>query len=196
MNLKKFFTIAISTYALCLLAGASCSGEMVDPDKPAPTFQPLDLYPPIAAVATPQQITEAQALETTTTQPATTTTTAPALVPADTPCAEWADEAVAGGWPADPFLLIEVLSEAWSESRCLPIGPEGYGYDEYSRYWNGHDYGIMQINRPAHYAYVVELYGSVEALIDPVTNFNFAWRLYSELEAKGICGFKPWSRKC
>lgn len=194
MNLKRFFAIAISTYGLCFLFGAAFSGDPVDLSTPAPTFQPAELYPPIQQVATPQEIADAIALETTTTQ--TPTTTAPALVPADTPCAEWADEAVAGGWPADPFLLVELLSEAWSESRCLPIGPEGYGYDEYSKFWNGHDYGIMQINRPAHYKYVVELYGSVEALIDPVTNFNFAWRLYSELEARGVCGFKPWSRKC
>jgi hypothetical protein len=195
MNLKRFFAIAISTYGLCFLFGAACSGDPVDLSTPAPTFQLAELYPPIQQVATPQEIADAIALETTTTQ-TPTTTTAPALVPADTPCAQWADEAVAGGWPADPFLLVELLSEAWSESRCLPIGPEGYGYDEYSKYWNGHDYGIMQINRPAHYKYVVELYGSVEALIDPVTNFNFAWRLYSELEARGVCGFKPWSRKC
>ena len=195
MNLKKFFTIAISTYALCFLFGAACSGDPVDLSTPAPTFQPAELYPPIQQVATPQEIAQAQALETTTTQPATTTT-APAYVPADTPCAQWADEAVAGGWPADPFLLTELLSEAWSESRCFPIGPEGLGYDEYSHYWNGHDWGIMQINRPVHYEYAVELYGSFEALLDPVTNFNFAWRLYSELDAKGKCGFKPWSRPC
>lgn len=195
MNLKRFFAIAISTYGLCFLFGTAFSGDPVDLSTPAPTFQPAELYPPIQQVATPQEIADAIALETTTTE-TPTTTTAPALVPADTPCAQWADEAVAGGWPADPFLLVELLSEAWSESRCLPIGPEGYGYDEYSKYWNGHDYGIMQINRPAHYKYVVELYGSVEALIDPVTNFNFAWRLYSELDARGVCGFKPWSRKC
>lgn len=195
MNLKKFFAIAISTYALCFLFGAACSGDPVDLSTPAPTFQPAELYPPIQQVATPQEIAQAQALETTTTQPATTTT-APALVPADTPCAEWADEAVAGGWPADPELLTELLSEAWSESRCFPIGPKGFGYDEYSNYWNGSDWGIMQINRPVHYDYAVELYGYFEALLDPVTNFNFAWRLYSELEAKGKCGFKPWSRSC
>ena len=195
MNLKKFFAISISTYGLCFLFGAAFSGNPVDLSTPAPIFQPANTYPPIQQVATPQQITDAQALETTTTIPATTTTS-PAYVPADTPCAQWADEAVAGGWPADPSLLTELLSEAWSESRCFPIGPEGYGFDEYSKYWNGSDWGIMQINRAAHYKYAVELYGSFEALLDPVTNFNFAWRLYSELDAKGKCGFKPWSRKC
>lgn len=195
MNLKRFFTIAISTYALCFLIGAAFSTPETTQTAPAIT---TTKYPRIEQIFTPEQIRAAIELETTTTTqtPETTTTTPPALVPADTPCAQWADEAVAGGWPADPFLLVELLSEAWSESRCLPIGPEGYGYDEYSHYWNGHDYGIMQINKPAHQKYVVELYGSVEALIDPVTNFNFAWRLYSELEARGVCGFKPWSRKC
>jgi hypothetical protein len=192
VNLKKFFAIAISTYAMCFLIGAAFSSP--DPTNGPPIT--INQYPRIEQLFTHDEIRAAIELETTTTTEATTTTTAPALVPADTPCAEWADEAVAGGWPADPLLLVELLAEAWSESRCLPIGPEGYGYDEYSHYWNGHDYGIMQVNRPAHYKYVVDLYGSVEALIDPVTNFNFAWRLYSELEAKGVCGFKPWSRKC
>jgi hypothetical protein len=192
VNLKKFFAIAISTYVLLFVA----LGVF---DSPTPIDGPpitVNQYPRIEQLFTHDEIRAAVELETTTTTEATTTTTAPALVPADTPCAEWADEAVAGGWPADSSLLVELLSEAWSESRCFPIGPEGLGYDEYSHYFNGHDWGIMQINRPVHYDYVVQLYGSFDAIMEPVNNFNFAWRLYSELEAKGKCGFKPWSRKC
>jgi hypothetical protein len=123
------------------------------------------------------------------TTPATTTTTS-TLVPADVKCAEWADEAVAGGWPADDLqLLIDVLDEAWNESRCLPIGAD-------SPHFNGADYGIMQINRPTHEDYVVQLYGNFDEIVDPVTNFAFAWRLYSGTEARGLCGWKAWSRPC
>lgn len=176
---------------LCAAALTACGTAAHSAQTPAPT------QPNPTTTMTPTTTTST----TTTTLPptTTTTTTAPLLVPPGTPCAEWADEAVAGGWPNDPHLLTELLSEAWNESRCLPIGPAAayprFWPVDYSTYFNGYDYGIMQIN-VVHRAYATEVFGSMEALIDPVANFNMAWRLYSELEARGRCGFKPWSRPC
>ena len=172
------FAAVLCAAALTACSSTAHSAQPVNPTEPNPT-----------TTTTP------------TTLPPTTTTTTPAppLVPPGTPCEEWADEAVAGGWPNDPHLLTELLSEAWSESRCLPIGPAkaypNFWPVDYSQHFNGHDFGIMQVN-VIHRAYATEVFGSMEALVDPVANFNMAWRLYSELEAQGRCGFKPWSRPC
>lgn len=143
---------------------------------------------------------------TTTVAPAVTTTTPPTTVvpvtttvvtlpegfslptlPPSTPCQELADEALAGGWPWE--LLPEVLAEAYSESRCQNI-------TEDSDVFNGTDHGPMQINMRVHKDYVIMVFGSEEAIDIPVNNFHFAWKLYSDLDAKGICGFKPWTRPC
>jgi len=175
---------------LCAAALTACSSA-------ADSAQPVPLTEPNPTTT----MTPTTTSTTSTTLPPTTstTTTAPPLVPPGTPCEEWADEAVAGGWPNDPHLLTELLNEAWNESRCLPIGPASayprFWPVDYSKHFNGHDFGIMQIN-VVHRAYASDLFGSMEALVDPVANFNMAWRLYSELEAQGRCGFKPWSRPC
>ena len=175
---------------LCAAALTACSSA-------ADSAQPVTLTEPNPTTT----MTPTTTSTTSTTLPPTTstTTTAPPLVPPGTPCEEWADEAVAGGWPNDPHLLTELLSEAYQESRCLPIGPAkaypNFWPVDYSKHFNGHDFGIMQIN-VIHRAYASDLFGSMEALVDPVANFNMAWRLYSELEAQGRCGFKPWSRPC
>lgn len=166
-------------------AAVLCAAILTACGIPAATPDPIPTQPQPAI-----QLLPVETVPMTTIPLATTTTTTTTLVPADTPCAEWADEAVAGGWPADDtFLLTEVLSEAWQESRCLPIGAD-------SPHFNGSDYGQMQINRRTHHDYVVSLYGSWEKIVDPITNFGFAWRLYSETEARGGCGFKAWSRPC
>lgn len=168
---------AVLCAALLTACGTSVNATQPDQTQPDQTQPSTTLKPRNTVVIT---------------TPASTTTTS-TLVPADVKCAEWADEAVAGGWPADDLqLLIDVLDEAWNESRCLPIGPVG----PHSEHFNGHDYGLMQINRPVHEDYVVQLYGNFDKIVDPVTNFAFAWRLYSGTEAKGRCGWKAWSRPC
>lgn len=150
---------------------------------------------------------------TTTVAPVESTTTTTTIDPAETQltlealqyasnggkCPEWYIVAANAGWPSE--LLPDILDEAWNESRCLPIGPDSaypkyWAGDNYSKFWNGHDYGVLQINRAAHHVYVESLFGDMDALVDPANNFAFGWRLYSELEARGRCGFKPWSRKC
>ena len=68
--------------------------------------------------------------------------------------------------------------------------------DEYLRdSFNGHDWGIAQINEPVHRAYVEQVFNMPfeESMSDPTLNLRFAYLLYSELEAKGRCGWKPWS---
>jgi hypothetical protein len=143
---------------------------------------------------------------TTTVAPAVSTTTPPTTVvpvtttvvtlpegfslptlPLTVPCQELADEALAGGWPWE--LLPEVLSEAYSESRCQNV-------TENSPEFNGTDHGPMQINMRVHKDYAIMVLGSEEAINIPVNNFKFAWKLYSDLDEKGICGFKPWTRPC
>lgn len=151
-----------------------------------------------ATVVAPVEIERLDAIveTTTTTIPATTSTTTTTLLPLDwtpptlppsVPCQELADEALAGGWPWE--LLPDVLSEAYSESRCQNITEE-------SDVFNGTDHGPMQINMRVHKDYVIMVFGSEEAIDIPVNNFHFAWKLYSDLDEKGICGFKPWTRKC
>lgn len=165
----------------------------------------------------PTSTTTVAPATTTTVPPTTTTTTAPPPTPAQVaeaeylsrkwhPCAEWFATAVQAGWPI--HLVPDVLDEMHSESRCMPIGPErayptwwaGETVDPwgtpYWERWNRSDWGLMQINKATHEEYVVMLYGDMDAMVNPLHNLEFAWRLYSEREAKGKCGFKAWSRPC
>ena len=184
MRIAAVLCAAVLTACATAANGAPVSA----PTQPNPTITLNPVSTTMPPTTLPQTTTS------------TTTTVAPVLVPPGTPCEEWADEAVAGGWPNDPQILTKVLNIAWRESRCLPIGPASayptHYPTDYSKHFNGHDYGVMQVNRPAHEAYVVSLYGTFEKIVDPVTNFNFAWRLYSEREARGQCGWKPWSKPC
>ena len=170
---------SVPVLSIVAIAGAVANADSVDPVAIAPVqVERLD-----AIVET----------TTTTTIPATTTTTllppdfSMPTLPPSVPCQELADEALAGGWPWE--LLPDVLSEAYSESRCQNV-------TEDSPVFNGTDHGPMQINMRVHKDYVIMVFGSEEAIDIPVNNFHFAWKLYSDLDAKGICGFKPWTRKC
>jgi len=136
----------------------------------------------------------------TTTLPPTTTTLPPDPIElayeaarqeviANGRCVELFDAARAGGWP--PELMADVLDEAWKESRCdNTLQP---GHPQY----NGTDHCAMQINAPVHRDYVGMVYGPMVVLAnDPTACFGFAWRLYTELDQRGRCGFKPWTRPC
>ena len=105
-------------------------------------------------------------------------------------------------------LIPDVLDEMYSESRCLPLGPpsaypkywsgertDAWGED-YTDLWNHSDWGLMQINGFTHKEFVTQLYGEMDAMVDPLSNLEFAWKLYSDLDERGRCGFKPWSRPC
>ena len=123
----------------------------------------------------------------TTTIAAPTTTEGPILpiVGPDTPCQEWVPEAIQAGWPADRQILETLMSIMWRESRCQPDA------------WNGHDAGLTQINQ-IHSKWIAELgFGNhPDAMFNPLLNLEFAWKLYRSREAKGLCGWKPWSGPC
>lgn len=120
---------------------------------------------------------------TTTEAPVTTTTT---LVPPGSKCEELAPIALAAGWPQD--LLVDVLDEAWNESRCLNIikgDPR----------WNGYDSGPLQINEVWNNE-IEDKYGSWTYVNDPYHNFAWAWEMYKWFDEHRGCGFIPWSRPC
>ena len=115
------------------------------------------------------------------------TTTLPQLVDYDTPCQEWVDEALAAGWPADRQIITKLMGLIFKESRCLPqvVNPKSP------------DHGLAQINA-IHRAYVEQVFGEPfeVAMSDPTKNLHFAWLLYSEREADGLCGWTPWRLSC
>ena len=135
-------------------------------------------------VTIPETTTTIVVPETTTTIPETTTTTT--LVPVGSKCEELAPIALQAGWPQE--LLVDVLEEAWSESRCLNIIP---GHPN----WNGHDYGPLQINQVWSNE-VEDFFGSWDMVQDPLVNFTWAWEMYRWFDDHKGCGFIPWSRKC
>jgi hypothetical protein len=124
--------------------------------------------------------------ETTTTIPETTTTTTTTLVPVGSKCEELAPIALAAGWPQE--LLVDVLDEAWSESRCQNVIP---GHPQF----NGSDHGPLQINF-VWKDEVENLFGDWSMIDDPLTNFKMGWEIYRWFEDHKGCGFIPWTRKC
>jgi len=140
---------------------------------------------PTVAPTTSSTIAPTTTSTTTTTVPPTTTTTS-TLVPVDAKCAELAPLASEAGWP--DHLLIDVLDEAWQESRCRNI-IEGHPK------WNGHDSGPLQINQVWHDE-IESKYGDWRRVNDPFYNFAWAWEMYIWFDANRGCGFQPWSRPC
>ena len=120
---------------------------------------------------------------TTSTQPVTT------LAPFDpeTKCQEWFQTAITVGWPNNTETLEKLGRLLWKETRCLNVS---YTHPAF----NGHDHGVAQINDRAHRTYVEQLFSGPmeESMADPTLNLRFAYLLYSELEAKGRCGWQPW----
>lgn len=165
------------TIAAVVLVG--CSGQ-VSTQKAIHTTQ----LPTTTATTEPPVTTSTSTTSTTSTTSAPTTTTT--LVPLGSKCEELAPIAVAAGWPQE--LLVDVLDEAWSESRCLNIIP---GHKNF----NGHDYGPLQINQVWHNE-IEDKYGSWEYVKDPYYNFAWAWEMYIWFDAHKGCGFIPWTRKC
>jgi len=155
------------------------------------TVTPIDLAPmPVTPV--PATTTTTIPVTTTSTTVAPTTTTTTTLVPADAKCAELAPIASAAGWP--DHLLIDVLEEAWSESRCLNIIGSVHGQPAHKNF-NGWDWGPMQINKVWHDD-IENKYGDWRVVADPFYNFAWAWEMYIWHDIHRGCGFKPWSRAC
>lgn len=114
-----------------------------------------------------------------------TTTLAP-FDPA-TKCQEWFPSAISVGWPNNTETLEKLGRLLWKETRCQNVS---YTHPAF----NGHDHGVAQINQ-IHRAYVEQVFAGPmeESMSDPTLNLRFAYLLYSELEAKGACGWRPWS---
>ena len=187
MNIKRLLLLAFGTYGLCAIWAITGVQGSSDTPKTLPTPSTVTV-----GMLTPQQQTERiQELSTTTTTTITTTTVAPSTtvvaVPADTHCQEWFPTAISVGWPNDPAILQKLGQLLWKETRCQNVN---YKHPMF----NGHDHGVAQIN-VIHRAYVEQLFaGSMEeSMSDPTLNLRFAYLLYSEREAKGLCGWKPWS---
>ena len=202
MNIKRLLLMAFGTYALCAVWAITGVQESSPTFTIAPKqtitlsdLSPQQLEDRNAEIA--QQIAEENA--TIYDEPAETTTTVLASpkiadVPVETKCQEWFPTAILVGWPNNPETLKKLGRLLWKETRCLNLTP--LSSDENARNWfNGHDWGVAQINEPTHRAYVEQVFNMPfeESMSDPTLNLRFAFLLYSELEAEGRCGWQPWS---
>jgi len=184
MNIKRLLFLAFGTYGLCALWAITGVQGSSDTPKTLPTPATVTV-----GMLTPQQQTERiQELSTTTTSTTITqpvTTVVPAALTFQ--CAEWFPTAISVGWLNDPAILQKLGQLLWKETRCQNVN---YLHPMF----NGHDHGVAQIN-VIHRAYVEQLFaGSMEeSMSDPTLNLRFAYLLYSEREAVGKCGWKPWS---
>ena len=180
MNPYRFLGLcALGYVALIGIFGSNTS----TPTTTSTTAAPIIEYAPVTTWETVPPSTTT----TTTTATAEPTTTLPQLVDYDTPCQEWVDEALAAGWPADRQIITRLMGVVWKESRCQPhvVNPRSP------------DHGLTQVN-DIHRAYVEQIFGEPFeiAMSDPIKNLHFAWLLYSEREADGLCGWQPWSLPC
>jgi len=195
MNLKRLALLAITTYGLCALWAITgvqeTTADLTVAPKQTITLQDL----------TPQQLQERAVELTATTSTTTSTTSTSSTVPftrlaefhPDTKCQEWFQTAITVGWPNNTETLEKLGRLLWKETRCLNITPLSSD-PELVKWFNGHDHGIAQINEPVHTKYVEQLFNMpfAEAMSDPTLNLRFAYLLYSELEADGSCGWRPW----
>jgi hypothetical protein len=179
MNVRRFLGLSLFTYLLC---AALAVGGVDSTEQPTTTVRSTIALQDL----TPQQQAErVEALtepSTTVSQPSTTV----APVPYETNCQEWFPTAISVGWPNDTETLKKLGRLLWKETRCLNVS---YTHPQF----NGHDHGIAQINE-IHRSYVEQVFNMPmeESMSDPTLNLRFAYLLYSELEAKGKCGWKPW----
>lgn len=97
-------------------------------------------------------------------------------------CGEWHDLAIDVGFTEEEWPNVSQI--IWKESRCTTDA------------WNGHDAGLTQINQ-IHTEWLNQMgYSHPEDMFDPRMNLEFAYKLYSSREEKGLCGWKPWSLAC
>ena len=195
MNIKRLLLMAFGTYALCAIwaiTGVQESSPILT-IAPKQTITLGDLSPQQLEdrnAEIVQQIADENA--TIYDEPAETTTTVLASpkiaeVPVGTKCQEWFPTAILVGWPNNTETLEKLGRLLWKETRCQNVD---YTHPSF----NGHDHGVAQINQ-IHTAYVEQLFAGPmkESMSDPTLNLRFAFLLYSELEAEGRCGWKPWS---
>jgi hypothetical protein len=140
-------------------------------------------YNTVEILTPEQQIDRITALNAVTEPPLPETTVAVVDAFASYKCGVWFSLAIEQGWPDNPIILKTLDRIMWRESRCTPDAD------------SGPDHGLMQINQ-IHSDYIEQLGWTHEGMKDPAANLRFAWLLYSGREAKGQCGWSPWSIKC
>lgn len=194
MNVKRLLGLALFTY---LFYAAMAVGFQKDIPA-ASVVKSVPVTITLGDLTTQQLQDRAEELTTTTTSTITTASTQPTTTLApfdpDTKCQEWFPIAISVGWPNNTETLQKLGRLLWSETRCLNLTP--LSSDENARNWfNGHDWGVAQINEPVHRPYVEQVFNMPfeESMSDPTLNLRFAFLLYSELEAEGRCGWQPWS---
>jgi len=123
-------------------------------------------------------------------EPVETTTTLPQLaqIDPDTKCQEWLPLAVEMGWPNETHVLQRLGQVMWKESRCQAISAD-------SEWFNGHDYGLTQINQ-IHEEWLSEMGWTLDDMAIPSSNLRFAYLLWNSQEEQGKCGWQPWSLPC
>jgi hypothetical protein len=188
MTLKRLALMALLTYGLLALwawTGSTSDTEtLYAPSVPATVT---------LGMLTAQQLEDrAEELTATTTTTSTQPVTTLAPFDPDTKCQEWFQTAITVGWPNNTETLEKLGRLLWKETRCLNITPLSSD-PELAKRFNNSDHGIAQINE-IHTKYVEQVFNMpfAEAMSDPTFNLRFAYLLYSELEAKGRCGWQPW----
>ena len=188
MTLKRLALMAVLTYGLLALwawTGSTSNTEtLYAPSVPATVT---------LGMLTAQQLEDrAEELTATTTTTSTQPVTTLAPFDPDTKCQEWFQTAITVGWPNNTETLEKLGRLLWKETRCLNITPLSSD-PELAKRFNNSDHGIAQINE-IHTKYVEQVFNMpfAEAMSDPTLNLRFAYLLYSELEAKGRCGWQPW----
>ena len=192
MHPFKFLAFSAAGYfSLVIIFG---SGGESSPDETVfvpRTVQIMPLTPEQEAdreAAIVQQIAEENA--TIYDEPAETATTLPQLaqIDPDTKCQEWLPLAVEMGWPNETHVLQRLGQVMWKESRCMAISAD-------SEWFNGHDYGLTQINQ-IHEEWLSEMGWTLEDMAIPSSNLRFAFLLWNAREEAGKCGWQPWSISC
>jgi hypothetical protein len=115
-------------------------------------------------------------------EPVETTTTLVQLaqIDPDTKCQEWLPLAVEMGWPNETHVLQRLGQVMWKESRCQAISAD-------SEWFNGHDYGLTQINQ-IHEEWLSEMGWTLDDMAIPSSNLRFAYLLWNSREEAGKCG--------
>jgi hypothetical protein len=123
-------------------------------------------------------------------EPVETSTTLVQLaqIDPDTKCQEWLPLAVEMGWPNETDVLQRLGQVMWKESRCQAISAD-------SEWFNGHDYGLTQINQ-IHEEWLSEMGWTLDDMAIPSSNLRFAFLLWNSREEAGKCGWQPWSLPC
>jgi hypothetical protein len=188
MKLKRLTFLALGTYATLAV------WAITDVQESSPTITIAPRQTITLQELTPEQLEDRAEELTTTTTSTTTTQPATTLAPfhPDTKCQEWFPVAISVGWPNNTETLQKLGRLLWKETRCLNITPLSSDPELADRF-NGHDHGVAQINQ-IHTKYVEQVFNMpfAEAMSDPTLNLRFAYLLYSDLEERGRCGWKPW----